>query len=57
MTLQLNVRPKAQKVRVTTDITYDAADFLAELCKQRGCTRAEFIRALIIAYLEENEAC
>ena len=57
MTLELNLRPKAQKVRVTTDIDSGAADFLAELCKQRGCTRSEFVRALILAYLEEYEAC
>ena len=58
MTLQLDVRPKVRKeVRVTTDIDSLTAEQLAEVCKQRACTRSEFVRALILAYLEEHEAC
>jgi metal-responsive CopG/Arc/MetJ family transcriptional regulator len=58
MALNLTVRSKARReVRVTTDIDHGTNDCLMEVIKERGCTRSEFLRALIIAYLDEHEPC
>ena len=55
MPLTLNTRPQQQNVRVTTDLDRATADRLHTVIDQRNCTRAEFIRSLVTAYLNEQE--
>ena len=55
MPLTLNTRPPQQKVRVTTDLDRATADHVETVIAQMQCTRAEFIRALVHAYLQEQE--
>ena len=52
MPLTLNTRPPQQNVRVTTDLDRATAD---RVIARMQCTRAEFIRALVHAYLQEQE--
>ena len=55
MPLTLNTRPQKQNVRVTTDIDRATADHVETVIARMQCTRAEFIRALVHAYLQEQE--
>ena len=55
MSLTLNTRPPQQNVRVTTDLDRGTADRLHNEIQRMQCTRAEFIRALVHAYLQEQE--
>jgi len=55
MPLTLNTRPPKQNVRVTTDLDRATADRVGTVIAQMKCTRAEFIRALVRAYLQEQE--
>ena len=55
MPLTLNTRPPKQNVRVTTDIDRATADHVETVIARMQCTRAEFIRALVHAYLQEQE--
>ena len=51
----MNTRPPKQNVRVTTDLDRATADRVGTVITQMQCTRAEFIRALVHAYLQEQE--
>ena len=55
MPLTLNTRPPKQNVRVTTDLDRATADRVGSVIARLKCTRAEFIRALVHAYLQEEE--
>ena len=55
MPLTLNTRPPQQNVRVTTDLDRATADRIGTVIARMQCTRAEFIRALVHAYLQEHE--
>ena len=55
MPLTLNTRPPKQNVRVTTDIDRATADHVETVIARMQCTRAEVIRALVNAYLQEQE--
>ena len=55
MPLILNTRPPKQNVRVTTDLDQVTADHVGTVIARMQCTRAEFIRALVHAYLQEQE--
>ena len=55
MPLTLNTKPPKQNVRVTTDLDRATADRVGTVIAQMKCTRAEFIRALVHAYLQEQE--
>ncbi len=55
MSLTLNTRPPKPNVRVTTDIDRATADRVGTVIARMQCTRAEFIRALVHAYLQEQE--
>ena len=55
MPLTLNTRPPKQNVRVTTDLDQATADHVGTVIARMKCTRAEFIRALVHAYLQEQE--
>ena len=55
MPLTLNTRRLEQNVRVTTDFDRATADRVGTVIAQMKCTRAEFIRALVHAYLQEQE--
>lgn len=55
MPLTLNTRRLEQNVRVTTDLDRGTADRLHNEIQRMQCTRAEFIRALVHAYLQEQE--
>ena len=55
MPLTLNTRPPQQNVRVTTDLDRATADRVGTVVARMQCTRAEFIRALVHAYLQEAE--
>ena len=55
MSLTLNTRPPKQNVRVTTDLDQATADHVGTVIARMQCTRAEFIRALVHAYLQEQE--
>ena len=55
MPLTLNTRPPKQNVRVTTDLDRSTADHVETVIARMQCTRAEFIRALVHAYLQEQE--
>ena len=55
MPLTLKTRPPQQNVRVTTDLDRATADRVGTVIARMQCTRAEFIRALIHAYLQEQE--
>ena len=55
MPLTLNTRPPKQSVRVTTDLDQATADHVGTVIARMQCTRAEFIRALVHAYLQEQE--
>ena len=55
MPLTLNTRPPQQNVRVTTDLDRATADRVGTVIARMQCTRAEFIRALVHAYLQEQE--
>ena len=54
MPLTLNTRPPQQNVRVTTDLDRATADRVGTVIARMQCTRAEFIRALVHAYLQEE---
>ena len=53
--LTLNTRPPQQNVRVTTDLDRATADRVGTVIARMQCTRAELIRALVHAYLQEQE--
>ena len=55
MPLTLNTRPPQQNVRVTTDLDRPTADHVGSVIARLQYTRAEFIRALVHAYLQEDE--
>ena len=55
MPLTLNTRPPKQNVRITTDLDRATADHVGTVIARLQCTRAEFIRALVHAYLQEEE--
>ena len=55
MPLTLNTRPPQQNVRVTTDLDRATADRVGTVIARMQCTRAEFIRALVHASLQEQE--
>ena len=55
MSLTLNTRPPQQNVRVTTDLDRGTADRLHNEIQRMQCTRAEFMRALVHAYLNDRE--
>ena len=55
MPLTLNTRPPQQNVRVTTDLDRATADRVGTVIAHMQCARAEFIRALVHAYLQEEE--
>ena len=55
MPLTLNTRRLEQNVRVTTDLDRATADRVGTVIARMQCTRAEFIRALVHAYLQEQE--
>ena len=55
MPLTLNTRPPQQNVRVTTDLDRATADRVGSVIARMQCTRAEFIRALVHAYLQEQK--
>ncbi len=55
MPLTLNTRPPQQNVRVTTDLDRATADRVGTVIARMQCTRAEFICALVLAYLQEQE--
>ena len=55
MPLTLNTRRLEQNVRVTTDLDRATADHVGAVIARLKCTRAEFIRALVHAYLQEEE--
>ena len=55
MPLTLNTRRLEQNVRVTTDLDRATADRVGNVIARMQCTRAEFIRALVHAYLQEQE--
>ena len=55
MPLALNTKPPQQNVRVTTDLDRATADRVGTVIARMQCTRAEFIRALVHAYLQEQE--
>ena len=55
MPLTLNPRPPKQSVRFTTDLDQATADHVGTVIARMQCTRAEFIRALVHAYLQEQE--
>ena len=55
MPLTLNTRPPQQNVRVTTDLDRATADHVGTVIARLQCTRAEFIRALVHAYLQGEE--
>ena len=55
MPLTLNPRPPKQNVRFTTDLDQATADHVGNVIARMQCTRAEFIRALVHAYLQEQE--
>ena len=55
MPLTLNTRPPQQNVRVTTDLDRATADRVGTVIAHMQCARAEFIRALVHAYLQEQE--
>ena len=55
MPLTLNTRRLEQNVRVTTDLDRATADRVGSVIARMQCTRAEFIRALVHAYLQEQE--
>ena len=58
MTLNINVRPKARKeVKLATNLDQGTYDCLMEVVEERGCSTAEFLRALILAYLDKAEPC
>ena len=55
MSLTLNTRPPQQNVRVTTDLDRGTADRLHNEIQRMQFTRAEFMRALVHAYLNDRE--
>ena len=55
MPLTLNTRRLEQNVRVTTDLDRATADRVGTVIARMQCTRAVFIRALVHAYLQEQE--
>ena len=55
MPLTLNTRPPQQNVRVMTDLDRATADRVGTVIACIHCHRAEFIRALVHAYLQEPE--
>ena len=55
MPLTLNTKPPQQNVRVTTDLDRATADRVGTVISRMQCTLAEFIRALVHAYLQEQE--
>ena len=55
MPFTLNPRPPKQNVRFTTDLDQATADHVGNVIARMQCTRAEFIRALVHAYLQEQE--
>ena len=55
MALNLNPRAPQQNVRVTTDLDRATADRLHGVVGEMRCTRAEFMRALVHAYLNDRE--
>ena len=55
MPLTLNTRRLEQNVRVTTDLDRATADRVGTVIARMQCTRAELIRALVHAYLQEQE--
>ena len=55
MPLTLNTRRLEQNVRVTTDLDRATADRLRNEIQRMQCTRAEFMRALVHAYLNDRE--
>lgn len=56
MVLNLNPRAPQQNVRVTTDLDRVTADRLHGVVGEMGCTRAEFMRSLVHAYLKERDS-
>ena len=55
MPLTLNTRRLEQNVRVTTDLDRATADHVGTVIARLQCSRAEFMRALVHAYLQEEE--
>ena len=55
MPLTLNPRPPKQNVRFTTDLDQATADHIGTVIARMQCTRAEFMRALVHAYLNDRE--
>ena len=55
MLLTLNTRRLEQNVRVTTELDRATADRVGTVIARMQCTRAEFIRALVDAYLQEQQ--
>ena len=55
MPLTLITRGLEQNVRVTTDLDRATADHVGSVIARLQCTRAEFIRALVHAYFQEEE--
>ena len=55
MLLTLNIGRLDKNVRVTTDLDLATADCVGTFITRMQCTRAEFIRALVHAYLQEQE--
>jgi metal-responsive CopG/Arc/MetJ family transcriptional regulator len=55
MFMTLDTRPPRHNVRVTTDLDRATADRLHNVIERMQCTRAEFIRALVHAYLNRKE--
>ena len=55
MPLTLNTRPPQQNVRVTTDLDRATADRVGTVIARMQCNHPEFVRALVQAYLQEQE--
>ncbi len=55
MHLTLKPRPPKQNVRFTTDLDQATADHIGTVIARMQCTRAEFMRALVRAYLKDRE--
>ena len=55
MPLTLNTRCLEQNVRVTAALDRATADRIGTVIARMQCTRAEFIRALVHAYFQEQE--
>ena len=55
MPLTLNTRRLEQNFRVTTVLDRATADRVGTVIARMQCTRPEFVRALVHAYLQEQE--